>query len=59
MDPLQEVVTVESQVEHSQLPDSMFELQLHPDGPDIFQLEWRLLAHEFALVPGFVVGLVA
>jgi hypothetical protein len=37
-------LTVESQVEHSQFPDSMFELQSHPDGPDIFQLEWRLAA---------------
>ena len=52
-------LTVESQVEHSQFPDSMFELQSHPDSPDILQLEWRLLAHQFALVPRFVVGLVA
>ncbi len=51
-------LTVESQVKHGQFPDSMFELQPHPDGPDILELEWRLLAHKFALVPGFVVGLV-
>jgi hypothetical protein len=37
----------------------MFELQSHPDGPDILQLEWRLLAHQLALVPRFVVRLVA
>ena len=51
-------LTVESQVEHGEFPDSMFELQSHPNGPDILQLEWRLLTYELALVPRFVVGLV-
>jgi hypothetical protein len=50
---------VQTQVEHSQLACAVLQLQVHPDGPDILELEGCFLTNEFVLVPRLALGLIA
>jgi len=45
-------LAINGEVEESEFPGSMIQLQSHPDGPDVFQLQWRLLSEQLALVRG-------
>src|SRR5438105_13053221 len=42
---------VDAEIEQRELSASMIELQPNPDGPDFFQLQWRLLTEQLAFVP--------
>jgi hypothetical protein len=44
---------------NSQLACAVLQLQAHPDGPDILELEGCFLTNEFALVPRLALGLIA
>ena len=50
-------LAVDCQVEHGQVADLMFVLQVESNGPDILWLERWLLAYQLAFVPGLA-GLV-
>jgi hypothetical protein len=49
-------LAVDGEVEQRQLAATVGELQAHPDRPDLFELERRLLAYKLSLVPGFANG---
>ena len=44
-------LAVDGEVEQREFPGSMIQLQSNPDGPDLLQLQWGLLAEQLALVP--------
>jgi len=44
-------LAINGEVEESEFPGSMIQLQSNPDGSDLFQLQWRLLSEQLALVP--------
>src|SRR5437867_9336869 len=46
-------LAVDGEVEQREFPGSMIQLQSNPDGPDLFQLKWRLLAEQLAFVPRY------
>ena len=46
-------LAVDRQVEHGQVANLVFILEVDSDGPDVLGLEWRLLADQLAFVPGF------
>lgn len=46
-------LAIDSEVKESEFPGSMIQLQSNPDGPDLFQLQWRLLSEPLALIPGY------
>src|ERR1022692_13486 len=46
-------LAVDGEVEQREFPGSMIQLQSNPDGPDLFQFQWRLLAEQLALVPRY------
>jgi hypothetical protein len=45
-------LAVDGQVEKRKVPNSIGQLKADPDPPNLFQLEWELLADQFVLVPG-------
>ena len=44
-------LAVDGEVEQREFPGSMIQLQPNPDGPDLLQLQRRLLAEQLAFVP--------
>jgi len=48
-------LAVDRQVEQGKVADAVGDLKAHPDGPDVFELEGRLLPDQLALVPGLAV----
>ena len=44
-------LAIDCEIEKREFPDSTFELKANPDRPDLFQLQRRLLAKQFALIP--------
>jgi len=46
-------LAVDAEIEEREFARSLLQLQAHPDGPDLLELERGLLAHQLALVPGF------
>jgi len=42
---------VEAKVEKCKLANTFFELKSGADGPDVTDLEWRLLPYQFTFVP--------
>ena len=44
-------LAINGEVEESEFPGSMIQLQSNPDGSDLFQLQWRLLSEQLSLVP--------
>src|SRR5437016_4422315 len=42
---------LDREIEQRDLSASMIELQSNPDGPDFFQLQWRLLTERLPFVP--------
>ena len=46
-------LAINGEVEESEFPGSMIQLQSNPDGSDLFQLQWRLLSEQLALIPRY------
>ncbi|KVW95898.1 hypothetical protein ABW22_09285 [Thiobacillus denitrificans] len=44
-------LAVDRQVEHGQVTNAMFVLEVDSDGPDVLGFEWWLLADQLAFVP--------
>ena len=44
---------VQPGAEHGEIPNRMRILQVDSDSPDILRFERRLMADQFALIPGF------
>src|ERR1700694_1855719 len=44
-------LAVNGEVEQCKFSGSMIQLQSNPDGPDLFQFQWRLLTKQLALIP--------
>jgi hypothetical protein len=44
---------VDGEVEQREFSGSMIQLQSNPDGPDLLQLQWWLLAEQLAFVPRY------
>jgi hypothetical protein len=49
-------LAVDGEVEHSQLANLLVELEMYPDGPDVFLLERWFLTNQLAFVPRFMVS---
>jgi len=47
-------LAIDGQIKQSQFPDLPIQLKTNPNGPDVFQLEWRLLSCQFSFVPWFM-----
>jgi hypothetical protein len=46
-------LAVYGEVEQREFPGSMIQLQPNPDSPDLFQLQWGLLAEQLTFVPRY------
>jgi hypothetical protein len=46
-------LAVDRQIEQSKISAPSGDLQTYADCPNLFELEWCLLAHKLAFVPGF------
>jgi hypothetical protein len=45
-------LAVDCQIEHREVANSAFDLELCPDRPDMFRSQWRLCPGQLAFVPG-------
>jgi hypothetical protein len=46
-------LAVDGEVEQREFPGPMIQLQSNPNGPDLLQLQWRLLAEQLVFVPQY------
>ena len=46
-------LAIDSEIEQSELPRSLLELEANADRPNLLEAQWCLLPDEFAFVPRF------
>jgi hypothetical protein len=49
-------LAVDGQIEHGQITDSLVDLELGPDRPDVFRPQGRLGSNQLSFVPGYPPG---
>jgi hypothetical protein len=49
-------LAVDCQIEHCEVASAALDLELCPDGPDVFRPQWRLCSRQLSFVPRHPLG---